>query len=331
MRKLGFVLGKFMPPHKGHEYLCEFARNFCDELTIAVCSMPDEPIPGKLRYEWMKKLFPTCNVFWTDEVLPQEPRGGDDAEFWRIWADVIRQAMQASGDPDWQMPDYIFASEPYGLKLAESVGAKFIPCDLGRHAVPTSGTDCRNFPNTNWKFLPDIVKPYFQKRVVMFGPESTGKSTLAARLADYYGTLVVPEYGRTWTEFFGPEVTSDDLQNIVSGHLASRKALAKNAGRVLIEDTDPVMTAVWGDMLLGHHDPVLDQFNDYPDLYLLCDIDIPWVDDGTRYFPDKADRERFFQLCKKTLEDRGLPYVICAGGKDNRLSRAVKAIDRLIE
>ena len=69
----GFVLGKFMPPHKGHVFLCEFARQYCEHLTILVASLPDEPIPGRLRYEWMKRMFDdggqTCSVVWTDEVL----------------------------------------------------------------------------------------------------------------------------------------------------------------------------------------------------------------------------------------------------------------------
>ena len=69
----GFVLGKFMPPHAGHLYLCDFARAYVGELTILVCSLPDDPIPGDLRHAWMKELCPSARVVHCQEILPQLP------------------------------------------------------------------------------------------------------------------------------------------------------------------------------------------------------------------------------------------------------------------
>lgn len=336
----GFVLGKFMPPHKGHVYLCEFARQYCQHLTILVASMPDEPIPGKLRYEWMKRMFDdggvTCTVVWTDEVLPQEPRDENDTEFWETWKRVIEESQYQALDggdlavinlTDGKLVDVVFASEEYGHKLAASVGARFVPCDMGRLAVPTSGTRCRNDPAAEWNRLPDIVKPYFVKRVTVFGPESTGKTTLAAQLADHYGTIMVPEYGRTYTEVFGADVGPDDLKQIVVGHVASVEAAKQQSGRIMIEDTDPVMTAVWSDMLTGERDPWFADFDDYADLYLLCDVDIPWVNDGTRYFENDADRRRFFEVCEAELKARGVPYAVIRGDREQRFTTARTAIE----
>lgn len=325
----GFVLGKFMPPHNGHVFLCEFARQYCQELTILVASLPDEPIPGEFRYKWMKALFPDCRVLWTNEVLPQEPRGEDDLEFWATWKRVVTETM--AGDEIWDPAkpyDVVFASENYGMRLAEEVGAKFVPCDPARTALHTSGTDVRSNPQKHWDYLPSVVRPYFVKRVCVFGPESTGKSTLAAQLGQRFGTVVVPEYGRTYTEMFGADVGADDLKNIVSGHLASVAAAKRLSNWLLVEDTDPVMTAVWSDMLIGKRDPWFAQFNDYADLYLLCDVDIPWVDDGTRYFNNDEDRKRFFETCKAELEARGVPYVVISGDRDARLWKAVSAINK---
>ena len=330
----GFVLGKFMPPHKGHVFLCEFARQYCEHLTILVASMPDEPIPGRLRYEWMKRLFPDCTVVWTDEVLPQEPTGENDVEFWETWKRVVRQAMQQDarerfgeegiGGLPWNYPDVVFASEDYGHKLATTVGARFVPCDMLRQAVPTSGTNCRTDPRAQWDFLPDVVKPYFVKRVCLFGPESSGKSTLAKVLAAHMGATLVPEYGRTYTEVFGPDVGEVDLQRIVHGHMASVEA-AKMQSRspILIEDTDPIMTAVWSDMLVQKRDPWFETFKNHADLYILCDIDIPWVDDGTRYFPEEKDRRRFFEACEAELQRRNVPYVVVRGSVEDRLAQAM--------
>lgn len=335
--KLGFVLGKFMPPHKGHVFLCEFARQSCEHLVILVASLPDEPVPGKLRYEWMKRLFPDCTVVWTNEELPQEPRDENDTEFWKTWKRVISQAMvqyaQTFSDGEglcglpWSWPDVVFASEEYGHKLAATVGARFIPCDMIRQAVPTSGTVCRADPQANWEFLPDVVKPYFVKRVCVFGPESTGKTTLAAQLAAHYKTIMVPEYGRTYTEAFGADVGAVDLQRIVQGHLATVEAAKQQSGRILIEDTDPVMTAVWSDMLIGERDQWFAKFDDHADFYILCDVDIPWVNDGTRYFENDADRRRFFETCENELKARRVPYAVIRGDREQRLQTAIEAVN----
>lgn len=336
--KLGFLLGKFMPPHKGHVFLCEFARQYCEHLVILVASMPTEPIPGRLRYEWMKRMFPDCTVVWTDEVLPQEPRDENDDEFWATWKRVIAQTMQKAGsrsrdyDADaWNWPDVVFASEEYGHRLAATVGARFVPCDMLRQAVPTSGTVCRADPQANWEFLPDVVKPYFVKRVCVFGPESTGKTTLAAQLASHYKTVMVPEYGRTYTEAFGADVGPEDLQRIVQGHLATVEAAKQQSNRILIEDTDPVMTAVWSDMLVGERDPWFATFDDHADFYLLCDVDIPWVNDGTRYFENDADRRRFFETCENELKARSVPYAVVRGPYEQRLRSAITAIDAFVQ
>ncbi|MFA5888462.1 MAG: adenylyltransferase/cytidyltransferase family protein, partial [Candidatus Nanoarchaeia archaeon] len=79
----GLIIGKFMPPHQGHKYLVDFARNYCDKLTVMVCSIQQEPIEGKLRDEWMKESFPDVHVIHHSAEIPQEPK--DHPDFWQIW------------------------------------------------------------------------------------------------------------------------------------------------------------------------------------------------------------------------------------------------------
>src|ERR1700754_1749536 len=102
--KRGFVLGKFMPPHSGHVYLCDFGRASVEELTILVCSLPGDPIPGVLRFQWMKELFPACRVIHCEEILPQEP-ADDPVNFWPVWRDVLKRYHP-------EPIDFVFASEP---------------------------------------------------------------------------------------------------------------------------------------------------------------------------------------------------------------------------
>ncbi len=164
------------------------------------------------------------------------------------------------------------------------------------------------------------------RNIVLHGPESTGKSTLAARLAAHFGTVWVPEYGRAYCEAHGTDLTPADLVAIMHGHVAQRRSMAAQARGVLIQDTDPLMTAAWSRMLFGRRDPALDAFVDVGDLYLLMDIDLPWVGDEVRMFPDREDQRRFFELCRDELERRGVPWVLIGGDGDQRFAAALKAI-----
>ena len=313
---VGFVLGKFMPPHLGHVFLCDFARTYCKRLTILVCSLDNDPVPGVLRFRWMQKLFPNCDVQWCREDLPQAPK--DHPDFWPIWRDVVARYVGS--------PDVVFASEDYGPRLASETGARFVPVDRPRLTVPVSATMIREDPFRYWDFLPVPVRPYYAKRVCLFGPESTGKSTLALQLAKRFNTVHVPEYARTYTDAFGTAVTAADLERIAEGQRASLTAARFQANRVIIEDTDRLLTAVWSDMLLGGRASALSLVDDPADLYLLCDIDLPWADDGTRYFPSLADRKRFFEACRAELKAWHLPHAVVQGNGHAREDSAVAAI-----
>jgi nicotinamide riboside kinase len=143
--------------------------------------------------------------------------------------------------------------------------------------------------------------------------------------------VVAPEYGRFHTEAFGADASSpEDLRQIVMGHLAGVAAASLRANRVLIEDTDPVLTAIWSDTLSGSRDSWFDSYRDYPDLYLFCDIDLPWVDDGTRYFSDPKDRKRFHVACERELIARGVKFVRISGTPEQRRTKAIEAVEVLL-
>lgn len=320
--KRGFCLGKFYPPTLGHGFMFDFGEAYCEELDILVCSLPSETIPGHLRYQWVQEMQPRANVKWCPDDLPQEPKDEQDDKFWATWVSAISRYMNR------KKYDVVFASEHYGNRLAKELGARFVPVDISRSARAISGTKIRSNPFAYWDFIPKPVRPYFSKRVCLFGPESTGKSTLATQIGSRLHTIVAPEYGRTYTETFGADVSAEDLRFIVEGHLASVTAAKKQANRILVEDTDPVMTAVWSDMLIGERHPWFAQYDDLADLYILTDVDIPWVDDGTRYFKNDDDRQRFFATCENELISRGVDYVKVSGSPETRLQTAISAIQK---
>lgn len=168
-------------------------------------------------------------------------------------------------------------------------------------------------------------------RICLHGPESTGKSTLGTRLAAHLGCEVVPEYGRAYCEAHGTDIGMAELVHIaqqqdVMNRAAAARAAELDIGQVLF-DTDPLITAVWAEMMFGQRDPWFDSFSSYADLYLLLDIDLTFVDDGLRVYASPEQRRRFFDLCKAELDRRGVPYALIRGAGDARFDAALRAIE----
>ena len=149
----GFLLGKFMPLHRGHMYLIEYARERVDHLTVLVCSLKKEPIPGELRYQWVRGLYPDVNVQHCDDEIPSYPH--EHPDFWEIWHRTIRRFVPVG-------PDIVFTSETYGDPLAEILGARHVCVDLDRARFPVSGAAVRDDPLAYWDFIPPPVQAYFQ-------------------------------------------------------------------------------------------------------------------------------------------------------------------------
>ncbi|MTJ48882.1 AAA family ATPase [Dolichospermum sp. UHCC 0259] len=286
-----------------------------------VCSIQSEPIPGDLRYRWMREMFPDVNVVHVTDENPQEPK--DHPDFWQIWYDSIRRVLPNG-------PDYVFASENYGWQLAEILGASYIPVDQARSLVPISGTQMRQNPLENWHYLPDCVRPYFARRVCIFGPESTGKSTLTQNLANYYNTVYVSEYARGLLDFKGGHCDFTDIPLIARGQMAAEDALVRQANKVIFCDTDLITTTIWSHVLFGKCPQwIEDEGNRRKyDLYLLLDVDVPWVDDTQRCLPNY--REEFRDRCIQALESHHRPYIIINGDWEQRWKKACMAVDELL-
>ena len=173
-------------------------------------------------------------------------------------------------------------------------------------------------------------------KVVLFGPESTGKTTLSEQLARHYHTVWVPEYAREYLQdkWNNERKTCEphDLLPIAEGQMRLENDLAKKATEILICDTDLLETKVYSEAYyVGDCDPVLEKYalqNTY-DLYLLTYIDIPWEEDDLRDKPN--EREEMFNYFKETLEKYGKNFITLKGNKKQRLNKAINHIDKLLD
>jgi HTH-type transcriptional regulator, transcriptional repressor of NAD biosynthesis genes len=229
-------------------------------------------------------------------------------------------------------PDYLFASEPYGLELAQVLGARYVPVDPRRERVPISATAIRADPMRCWDYLLPEARPYFLRRVAIVGPESSGKSTLTAALAAHYDTRYVAEYGRTYLDAMGLEINAEAILNIVRGHRAAEEAMARQCRRLLFTDTESIVTRLWSQILLGHVPDLVEQYvrEERYDLYLVTAATEKWVEDPQRFQPEASARREFAARCIEVLESLGRPYVLLHGDWEERQLQAVTAVEALL-
>jgi len=188
------------------------------------------------------------------------------------------------------------------------------------------------------------------KKVVVIGPESTGKSSLCEKLANHYKTEWVKEYAREYLLTNGTEYNYDNLLEIAKGQFALEKAAiqlvenkikirsdnnttsaANDLSEIVLIDTNMYVLKVWCEFVFEKCHPwILNQIveNSY-DLYLLCDIDLPWVKDELREYPDVEVREKLYHHYKDLLINQSTPWVNISGNYQQRVEIAVNAIDSI--
>ncbi len=165
-------------------------------------------------------------------------------------------------------------------------------------------------------------------RIAVTGPESTGKTTLAQQLAQHFDTVWVPEYVREYFEINGSNYAYDDLTKIAKGQLALENKMVEQANCLLFSDTEMLVMKIWSQYKFGKCDPwILNAIETHLyDLFLLCDIDLPWEYDPLRENPSETERKAIFRLYKKELDNYGFPYGIVSGKGEERIENAVKKV-----
>lgn len=318
----GLVIGKFYPPHRGHKFLIDTALGQVDHLDVLICARPEQTIPAELRARWLREIHPQTRVRAIDD-----PGEDDNSEFW------ARYTVQILGSA----PDVVFTSEDYGEAYARFLGCRHIMVDRERTHVPVSARAIRSAPLRHWEYLEPCVRAYFAKRISVVGAESTGTTTLARALAEHYGTVWVPEYGREYCEkmqaagldLWTYQWSSPEFTEIAQKQQEMEDDLARGANRLLICDTDVLATGIWHERYMGNRSAEVDAIAaaHRHNLYLLTDCDLPFVQDGLR--DGETIRQWMTRRFEEVLSECGLPWVKISGTGDERLSAAIHEVDKL--
>ena len=183
------------------------------------------------------------------------------------------------------------------------------------------------------------------KKIVIIGPESTGKSTLCQQLAEHFETVWCPEYAREYLLTNGKDYSYTDLLTIAKGQIAGEEnwaeLLEKRAAPLLEQDydipyfidTNMVVMKVWAEFVFNKCHPYIeDQLAKRKyDHYLLCQPDLEWEKDELREYPDLETRERLFFIYKNYLEQQSVPWTLIKGKNDDRIQSAIHTVNKILE
>ena len=175
------------------------------------------------------------------------------------------------------------------------------------------------------------------KKIVVIGPESTGKSSLCAKLAEHFDSIWCPEFAREYLTVNGKSYQYSDLLTIAQEQLKledsfTNELINKQESPLLFIDTDMYVMKVWCEYVFQQcHHFILEQICERKyDLYLLCDVDLPWVQDDLREYPEDGPRQELFQIYKDLLINQNVPWVTISGTYEEREQTAIEAVSRLL-
>lgn len=318
--KHGLIFMTALLPTVGHQHLISFAANFVDQVHVIISTRSSEPTTFMQRVNGLHTEPNVSFYHHNDDNAPQNPSSEDDKAFWKYWSDTVERLVAEN-------IDYVFASEPYGQQVADSIHAEFIPVDIARDIQPVRGTEVRRHLFELQEDIAADFKQYLKLNVVLFGPESCGKTTLARRLSKYFYGTFVPEWARPYLETVGANVTEHKMEMITNGQYASERAAEQIDTLIKFKDTD-LLTTLGFYRYNGITQPSQLQWMlaEYPnDLYIVMNENIKFTPDQLRYGVDK--RETSTQFWIDLLDEYNRTYyVIKSTDPNHQFEEACEAI-----
>lgn len=313
---IGITMGKFFPPHQGHEMMIDFAYRNCNFLYVLVTTWNEEPFMNNIK--WLKDLAVLRGwehirfVAQHDPFVfntPKDENGtSTDEGYWDWWLKDTRNKIG-------NYVDVVFTSDAYGERMAREFNAVWYPIDPNREMVDISATRIRANPLKHFKDIIVTARPSFCKTVAFVGAEAVGKTTMTKRIARDFGSTFAIEYGRTINEV-RKDLTLGDFQSIVDGQkslIDSAKHRSENG--LVFTDTEEITTFLY----LQHFDEtayvygferekLLATIQPDINLYIVLGINRPTINDGSRFL-NESQRWELQNDLLKILVEKEIPYV----------------------
>ena len=324
--------GCFCPLHLGHLECLIRAAGLCEELYVVISWKEHEDIPLKVKIRWIHQLTKHIGNVKMIPLKDQTVCKEDYTEaYWEADCKKVKEAIGKTIDVVFCGSDYDENSF-WNKCYAES---EFVVFPRNQY----SSTEIRKDLYGHWEWMPQIVRSYFTKKVLLIGGESAGKSTLTINLANYFNTVYLEEVGRDLSELSGTDryMLSEDFTRILLEHKAKEYRLIGQANKVLFEDTDCLVTRFFMDFLEDENmegnarlAEAIAALNQY-DLILFLEPDVEWVQDGDRSEVMAADRTKYSEMIKALYEKQGFSFQVIRGDYNSRFEQAVQYVRELLK
>ena len=327
---VGMYGGSFNPMHNGHMECIIKAASMCEQLYVVISYRNDDSdIDVKIKYRWVYTLTQHIgNV----KIILLEDKLKTKAEYTeKYWQEDCRKVREAVG----QKIDVVFCGSDYDESSFWNVCYPESELYIFKRDEYNS-TAIRADVYGHWDWLPMFVRPYYVKKVLIIGSESCGKSVLTINLAHHYHTNYLEEVGRDLSELSGTDemMLTEDFTRILLEHKAKELRLAEHSNKVLIEDTDCLITRFFMDFLEnGSEENIrlaesIAALNHY-DLILHAEPDVAWVQDGDRSKAIEENRQLYSDRIEQLYERFGFRCVRITGSYVEKYEKAIELIDEL--